>query len=63
MVRLPAFATWVLLAPTIEDKAEGAYARSDLLGKRCPLMDAWPIAQSRSHTRGLLLGRGRRAGA
>ena len=29
------------LAHTIKDKAEAAYARSDLLEKRRPLMDAW----------------------
>jgi integrase len=29
------------LAHTIKDKAEAAYARSDLLDKRRPLMDAW----------------------
>ena len=29
------------LAHTIRDKAEAAYARSDLLEKRRPLMDAW----------------------
>jgi hypothetical protein len=29
------------LAHTVRDKAEAAYARSDLLEKRRPLMDAW----------------------
>ena len=29
------------LAHSIKDKAEAAYARSDLLEKRRPLMDAW----------------------
>jgi integrase len=29
------------LAHTIKDKAEAAYARSDLLERRRPLMDAW----------------------
>jgi integrase len=29
------------LAHTLRDKAEAAYARSDLLEKRRPLMDAW----------------------
>jgi len=29
------------LAHTIKDKAEAAYARSDLLEKRRPLMNAW----------------------
>ncbi len=35
------------LAHTIKDKAEAAYARSDLLEKRRPLMDAWAEQCSR----------------
>ena len=36
------------LAHTIRDKAEAAYARSDLLEKRRPLMDAWAEQCARS---------------
>jgi integrase len=46
------------LAHTIKDKAEAAYARSDLLEKRRPLMDAWA-----DHCVGPLADRARRAEA
>ena len=36
------------LAHTIRDKSEAAYARSDLLEKRRPLMDAWAEQCARS---------------
>lgn len=40
------------LAHTVKDKAEAAYARSDLLEKRRPLMDAWAEQCARSPVRG-----------
>ena len=49
------------LAHTIKDKAEAAYARSDLLEKRRPLMDAWAEQCSRLPAEVLTLaGRRRR---
>jgi integrase len=49
------------LAHSIKDKAEAAYARSDLLEKRRPLMDAW--AEYCAPRRGeVVLRRARRAG-
>ena len=36
------------LAHTVRDKSEAAYARSDLLEKRRPLMDAWAEQCARS---------------
>ena len=52
------------LAHSIKDKAEAAYARSDLLEKRRPLMDAWGEQCSRSPAQVLsLAGRTRRVDA
>jgi hypothetical protein len=54
------------LAHTIKDKAEAAYARSDLLEKRRPLMDAWGehcrcLHRSTSEPADFAMNRGRRA--
>jgi integrase len=43
------------LAHTIKDKSEAAYARSDLLEKRRPLMDAWAQHCLRSPAEGVRL--------
>ena len=50
------------LAHTIKDKAEAAYARSDLLEKRRPLMEAWAEHCRRCPAEVLPLEGGRRAG-
>jgi integrase len=52
------------LAHSIKDKAEAAYARSDLLEKRRPLMEAWGEQCSRSPADVVTLAgaRGRKAG-
>jgi integrase len=50
------------LAHTVKDKAEAAYARSDLLEKRRPLMDAWADQCARLPAAVVALaGRARRA--
>jgi integrase len=49
------------LAHTVRDKAEAAYARSDLLEKRRPLMDAW--AEHCGGSGGCGAGRARHAAA
>ncbi len=51
------------LAHTIKDKAEAAYARSDLLEKRRPLMDAWAEQCGRLPAKVVPLARRRRAAA
>ncbi len=50
------------LAHTIKDKAEAAYARSDLLEKRRPLMDAWAEQCARPPAEVVRCDRARRAG-
>lgn len=50
------------LAHTIKDKAEAAYARSDLLEKRRPLMDAWGDQCSRQPAKVVVLTQWARRG-